>query len=627
MEKFYTTQEVEKLLGKSRTTVARLAVKHHWTIEKRVANGTVKTFYLKQEIDSFRGVPAIVEEQKKNKTRTVALKDYKAVDELPDWNQKIAWARYFICLQLEKDYEQMEGSKDIIIHQFVQDAKKRFPEKMEILKRISVGTLRRWWGIYTKNKQNPLALATQLGKSRGYRKMSYEIAIRAKNLYLSKNKPTMMKVYTRILLEFGEDAVTYPTIRNFLNHDINNLAKDYGRLNFKDFNDKHKPFVVRDHSKLKPNDLWVSDGHDFEFMCYHPCRKNADGSRYIGTPKWILWMDVRSRYIVGWTISWGETTESIALALKNGIEKYGRPLATYTDNGKAYKSKVLKGCKDKEELTGIYAALGIEKDKQRHAIAYNAQAKNIERMFVDFKQDFAVEFPTYKGGHILERPDTLKPILKKEKQLVTGEVLELSEVEAYLEYWVAYRNDKYYRFRRGHRGDGMDGKTPKQWMDSLPESERIRISDEKLRMLFMYEDIRKVTQNGVVFMQNTYIHEELFTHLGDKVKIKYDPHNLKEVFVYLLTGEFLCKADRLEKYGWDGVEQYKEHRKRLQKFQASIKKTLEIKQEIVDNDIITYAEEAQERTAIIENIKSEKKKETVKVITVGGIEFEVEDDE
>ena len=384
--------------------------------------------------------------------------------------------------------------------------------------------------------------------------------------------------------------------------------------------------MVRDHSKLKPNDLWVSDGHDFEFMCYHPYRKNADGSRYIGTPKWILWMDVRSRYIVGWTISWGETTESIALALKNGIEKYGRPLATYTDNGKAYKSKVLKGCKDKEELTGIYAALGIEKDKQRHAIAYNAQAKSIERMFVDFKRDFAVEFPTYKGGHILERPDTLKLILKKEKQLATGEVLELSEVEAYLEYWVAYRNDTYYRFRRGHRGDGMDGKTPKQWMDSLPESERIRISEDQLRMLFMYEDIRKVTQNGVVFLQNTYIHEELFLHLGEKVKIKYDPHNLKEIFVYLLSGEFLCKADRLEKYGWDGVEQYKEHKKRLQKFRASIQKTLEIKQEIVDNDIITYAEEAQERTAIIENIKSEKKKEAVKVITVGGIEFEVEDD-
>ncbi|KXA11849.1 ATP synthase F0, B subunit domain protein, partial [Fusobacterium equinum] len=72
---------------------------------------------------------------------------------------------------------------------------------------------------------------------------------------------------------------------------------------------------------------------------------------------------------------------------------------------------------------------------------------------------------------------------------------------------------------------------------------------------------------------------------------------------------------------------YKEHRKRLQKFQASIKKTLEIKQEIVDNDIITYAEEAQERMEIIENIKTAKKKEEVKVITVGGIEFEVEDDE
>ena len=73
----------------------------------------------------------------------------------------------------------------------------------------------------------------------------------------------------------------------------------------------------------------------------------------------------KSRFIVGWSLAWSETTEAIAIALKRGIEKYGVPQHLYTDNGKAYKSKVLKGT---DELDGIYASLGINVD---HARAYN----------------------------------------------------------------------------------------------------------------------------------------------------------------------------------------------------------------------------------------------------------------
>ena len=68
------------------------------------------------------------------------------------------------------------------------------------------------------------------------------------------------------------------------------------------------------------------------------------------------------------------------------MKKYGVPQHLYTDNGKAYKSKVLKGT---DELDGIYASLGINVD---HARAYNAQAKHIERWFVDFKESFTKQF-------------------------------------------------------------------------------------------------------------------------------------------------------------------------------------------------------------------------------------------
>src|SRR3712207_428441 len=112
MDKFYTTQEVERLLGKSRMTVARLAKKENWQIQKVKDNGTIKNVYLKADVDAYLA-PVTLEDT--SKTRTVALPEYKQVDELPTWNQQIAWSRYCLCIALEKAYEEELGQKAFII--------------------------------------------------------------------------------------------------------------------------------------------------------------------------------------------------------------------------------------------------------------------------------------------------------------------------------------------------------------------------------------------------------------------------------------------------------------------------------------------------------------------------------
>ena len=618
MDKFYTTQEVERLLGKSRMTVARLAKKENWQIQKVKDNGTIKNVYLKADVDAYLA-PVTLEDT--SKTRTVALPEYKQVDELPTWNQQIAWSRYCLCIALEKAYEEELGQKAFIIEKFVENAEEEFPEFMKHIKKLSIKTLQRWYGIYRKNKENPLALATGYGKSRGLRKMTPEIADMAKALYLTKNKLSMKEVCVRIREQYGIDAVSYGVIRNYLKKDISSLTKDYGRMNDKEFKDTHIPYILRDYSLLKPNDIWVSDGHDVEFQCYHPFRKNKDGSRYYGSPKWILWMDVKSRLITGWTISWEEDTESIAMALKNGIQKWGRPKAIYTDNGRAYKGKILKGT---DETDGIYTSLGITKEKQRHANPYNAQAKNIERMFVDFKKSFATRFLTYKGGNIIERPDTMRKIAKNKD--LQNMIFEQEDIEALIAGFVDYKNETYYVLRgEGHRGHGMNGRYPLQVMEEeLPENQRFMIPEERLRILFLYEEVRTIGQNGITFLENIYEDEKLYLHLKEKVRIKYDPNDLKYMYVYLMTGEFLCKATLLSHEAWDTVHQYKTAARKKRKISKLVREEMELKSELSNIKTIQYIEETTERVEIIENLKkiSEKKKE--KSIKVGGFEIPID---
>lgn len=605
---YYTVQELEKKFKKDRTTILRLARKKHWTVVKKKENGTLKNFYLKADVDC--DLPSKKKEKLEREgeiIRIVPKKEANAIDELPAWNQEKAWARYFFCMKLKEAYETMSWCKEEIIKYFVANAEGNYPEKYRIVKNMSIPTLRRWYSVYLDNMDNPLALASGHGYKKGTRKISREVLDEAISLYKSKNKVSIRFVHERLVLKYGADVISYATLRNILNNDISTLIKDKWRMGAKEFKDTHKPFVERDYTTLCAGDLWVSDGHDIETFCYHPYKKDNKGNRLISSPKLIVWMDMKSRLITGWTLSWTENTESIAIALKNGISKYGKPKQLYTDNGRAYKSRILKG--DNEFLEGIYGTLGL---KVTHALPYNAQAKPIERWFVDFKNDFTRASIAFKGGHILERPEQLKTVLKDEN--MKKQIFEEWELEEAIETFIEYKNHLYYKIgRTGHRGHGMNGRTPLEvYNEELPIEEREILSEEKLRLLFLYEEVRTVQQNGITYLDNTYIADELYKHLKEKVKVKYDPHNLEFMYIYLMTGEFLCKATKLNKIGFNDIDGYKEHARRLKRLNKITKESLLIKEEIRDNlGIIELSTARQERKEIIEKMKAlpnEKKK-------------------
>lgn len=606
MVKEYEGKELEKLLGKSRTQILRLAKEENWQIVKKKVGRAYKNFYLAESVDNYIKALEEKEASKPARVRTVIKKEATTIDELPLWNQRVAWARYILCNKLEEQYSSSAGSKLEIVENFVENASKDFPQQMEVIKKLSVPTLRRWFGVYLKNKTNPLALSSGHGTNKGVRRIDAEVLEAIRGLYKSKNKPNMMFVYERIVAAFGTDAISYGTMRNYIKYDMTSVEKDKARMGAKEFKDTYSPYIIRGYDDIKAGQVWMSDGHDLEMMCYRGNKKKANGERYYGSPKLIVWIDVKSRLITGWTLSWTETTESIAIALKRGIEKYGVPEQLFTDNGKAYKSKILKGT---DELDGIYASLGLEVS---HALPYNAQSKHIERWFVDFKETFTKSSITYKGGNISERPERMKSFAMD--KIAKGKILEQEELEAALEAFINYKNHSYYALRRetgrkAHRGRGMNNRTPLEvFNEENPVGERKMLSDEKLRLLFLYEEIRTIQQNGIEYLGNTYEHENLYFHQKEKVKIKFDPHDLRSIYVYLETGEFLCKADKLQTAGWsndiDSIKAKANRHKKIAKLEKLIIGIREEERE--ETGIIEYNFEKKEEEKLIE-VKKKKK--------------------
>lgn len=602
MKEFYLIEDLQKKLKKSRTQALRFAQQQGWEVSKQKIGKVYKNVYSKAEIDSYFSSLVKKEEEKKAITRTVAKREAKQIDELPNWNQRIANSRFLLCRKLEEAYKEGLGSKSEIINKFVEEAEEKYPHQMLILKTITVPTLRRWWGVYIKNKDNPLALASGHGGQKGLRRVDKEVLTAAKALYFNKNKPQMSFVWSELVKIFGIGCISYQTLRNFLNKDVNIIEKNKVRMGPKEFKDTHTPYIIRSYEDVKAGDIWTADGHDIDVLC----RVKIAGKWVEKKLKLIMWLDIKSRLTVGWTLAKTETTEAIAIALKRGIEKYGLPKKIYTDNGKAFTSKVLEG------LEGIYASLGVE---VTHALPYNAQAKNIERWFLDFKQNLAKRFNTYIGGNVLERPEHMKGLLMT--KIARGEAVTKIELEMEIEKYIEEKNHFFYALRRAggrkaHRGKGMNNRTPLEvFNEEYPITERRMIEDEKLRLLFMYTETRQVRQNGIEFMENIYVNEHLYYHFSEKVVIKYDPHNLSYIYIYLESGEFLCKADKLNPTGFNDVNAIKTHRNRLKKIAKLGAEIIGIREEIRnDTNIIEYVEKPTEVKKVIGNNKG---KESIKL--------------
>jgi len=108
------------------------------------------------------------------------------------------------------------------------------------------------------------------------------------------------------------------------------------------------PYIRRDWQALRPNDVWIGDGHSFKAKVQHPIH----GQPF--KPEVTVIIDGCTRMVVGFSFSLAESCVAVADALRIGIKHNGVPLMYYSDNGGGQTGKTID-----HEITGLTARLGI----------------------------------------------------------------------------------------------------------------------------------------------------------------------------------------------------------------------------------------------------------------------------
>ncbi|MFX2607034.1 Mu transposase C-terminal domain-containing protein [Enterobacter mori] len=300
----------------------------------------------------------------------------------------------------------------------------------------------------------------------------------------------------------------------------------------------------RDWSMMPVNGCWICDGKSLDMKVKHPISKHAF------TPELTLVIDGRTRFVVGWSLSYSENVRGVSEAYRYGIQHHGKPLFVYTDNGPGQKNKTLDA-----ETTGIFPRMGID---HMTGIPGNPQARGIiERLNGVIPYAIAQRAPTYNGRGA-DR-DNLRQLMvaveSAENALVNGNSLSSRQrraIDAVPEWDVVLgiiqeEIDAYNNSHEHSELPKFNGKhlSPARYRAAVLEVEGDDIeylTEIELREMFMPEETRIVDRGWVRLNNNHYFSHGLADFDCVEVRVAYDPRNAEEVIIRKMDGAFICKA-------------------------------------------------------------------------------------
>jgi len=306
------------------------------------------------------------------------------------------------------------------------------------------------------------------------------------------------------------------------------------------------PYIQRDPESVRPGQVWVGDHHQCNCWVRH---------RGKWVRPWLTgWNDMRSRAVVGFDVNASPNQTTIMLAMKRGIEKYGPPDMVKIDNGRDYDSEMFTGTTkvrrreyrkalktgyiDEPTVAGIYAMMDVGVS---FSIPYHPQSKPIERWFDTLDRQLCKTMDTYCGKDSKRKPERLNDYLAKESTIRDA---------MYLEDFAGLVNEyitKVYN-HTAHRGAGMDGRSPAEVMAERP-SRRVLASGVIDMLMRVWSGELKVGKNGVNFKKLYYgqFNMDLMNYQGKKVRVAYDPDDLRMIYVYEAnTLKLITMADQNE---------------------------------------------------------------------------------
>ena len=331
---------------------------------------------------------------------------------------------------------------------------------------------------------------------------------------------------------------SYSAFYRRLDRELPEGVKVLGREGHKAYSDRCAPYIRRTYEDIASNEWWIADNHTFDVMV-----RDRDGKLH--RPYLTAFLDARSGIFTGWHITDNPCSDATLVALRKGILRYGIPDNIYVDNGREFLTFDIGGLghrkkkpKDGVELfepPGVFKRLGIE---MTNAIVRNAKAKIIERRFLDVKNDLSRLFETYTGGNVLEKPERLKTVLRKDAVYTDEEFREY--VEMVLEY--------YFNLQEYNGAVTEDrGKLKMDVFNEHLHRKRTASAEELHLMLMRSSRPQKVGRRGVhLDISGTHIDywndDFLFLMQGQTVYFRYDPDDLSEVRIYDLKDRYLMSV-------------------------------------------------------------------------------------
>jgi putative transposase len=386
---------------------------------------------------------------------------------------------------------------------------------------LSEVTIKRWLSAYLKHGKEAL-----LPKHTGRVRQAADWHVRAAYLWANPAKRGYAEIARRLRHD-GYPEVTARRVQLYVQSLPGSVGGEMSpaRIGKHQHKLNRQHYVRRNLDEVLVGEIYAGDGHTCDCYVAHP---NTGG---LFRPELTAFIDIKSRFIVGWWLSESETKESTLFALSAALVRYDHVnAAVYVDRGAGYRAKLLS-----DASTGYYEKFDMSVIA---AIPGNPNGKAwIERFFKTFRNNhdkFFADGATYCGDDMADETNRrLSVEVKQGKRQLPSYQSYVDSVRRYM--------DEYHL----EPMDVLDGQTPAQvWAQLVPvpvHMQEAAVVRPRIERTVSHQEVR--------FGNRHYFAESLGDWDGKKVVVEYDLHDDRIVWVMNQRGALLCTAQLVHTIG------------------------------------------------------------------------------
>lgn len=402
---------------------------------------------------------------------------------------------------------------------------------------ISTDILYRKYNAYINNDYDSL-IDKRGGWNRGCSSIREEVWQIYASLYLSFQNPKVSVCYRRTVAwcitnypDFVEGIPDERAFRRRTQKELSGAVASWIRDGKKKCLAKFGIFAERDYSNFEANDIWIFDNHTLDIISIAPNGKTHRMSL-------TAIQDAKSGVIVGYNPCDDPCSESTVFAMHRAISGgFGVCRYAYLDNGSEFCAADVAGDRGYRKKSSwnkddtppaIFDLLGI---KPQFALPANPDAKNIERFFYTFKEQFSKSQTGFCGGTVIERHESMNKRVKNREIPTDEEVIKSLEI-----FIKSYNASPYGGKEAKYKGMSRI----EVWNQSV-NSDRVTFrdvaSEEDLALLLARNTrYQKIKRNGVyvnMYGKKIWFRDDNTVFNIDKeVYVRYNPYCLDNVRVY-----------------------------------------------------------------------------------------------